>query len=145
MLDAMAQCPEPVAITGPAGSAALFHCNLMHGCGHNLSQHARWHAYTAFSTVANQARTVDQPGPIWVRGADFTPLKVVADDALVSKAKDPCVNKRLGRDAHAARATAFVSALSGEPSRICRESGTITCQQDPRQEHDGVPADSHGS
>ncbi|MFT5129032.1 MAG: ectoine hydroxylase [Rhodothermales bacterium] len=47
ILKAMAECPEPVAVTGPPGSAALFHCNLMHGSSHNLSKHARWHSYTA--------------------------------------------------------------------------------------------------
>jgi ectoine hydroxylase len=84
MLKAMARCPEPVAVTGAPGTAALFHCNLMHGSGHNLSKHARWHAYTAFNTVANHARSVYKPRPLWVRGGEFTPLQLVEDDAVVA-------------------------------------------------------------
>lgn len=52
----------------------------MHGSGHDLSQHARWHACTAFK----QACTADKARPIWVRGADFTPLQMVAGDAVVA-------------------------------------------------------------
>jgi ectoine hydroxylase len=87
MQQAMAKCPEPVAVTGPPGTAALFHCNLMHGSGHNLSKHPRWHAYTAFNTAANHARDVQKPRPEWVRGSNFTPLRMVADDAILAKAQ----------------------------------------------------------
>lgn len=87
MLRTMADCPDPVAVTGPPGTAALFHCNLMHGSGHNLSRNGRWHAYVAFNTVANRARAVAQPRPEWVRGSDFTPLQTVADDAIVAAAQ----------------------------------------------------------
>lgn len=87
MLKAMAECPDPIAVTGPPGTAALFHCNLMHGSGHNLSKNPRWHAYTAFNTVANHARAVEKPRPVWVRGADFTPLQTVADDAILGQAE----------------------------------------------------------
>jgi ectoine hydroxylase len=84
MLDAMQRCPDPVAVTGPPGTGALFHCNLMHASGHNLSRHSRWHAYTAFNTVANRARPVAKTRPEWVRGTDFTPLAEVEDDAILA-------------------------------------------------------------
>lgn len=86
MLEAMAQCPPPVAITGQPGDGALFHCNLFHGSGHNLSANPRWHSYVAFNTVDNRARPVEKPRPEWVRGTDFTPLAVVADDAMLARA-----------------------------------------------------------
>ena len=87
VLKAMEDCPDPVAVTGPPGTAALFHCNLIHGSGHNLSKNSRWHAYTVFNTVANHARQVESPRPVWVRGADFTPLEMVADDAILALAQ----------------------------------------------------------
>lgn len=87
MLEAMATCPDPVAVTGPPGTAALFHCNLMHGSGHNLSANPRWHAYTAYNTVANHARAVAKPRPERVRGSDFTPLETVSDDAILAAAQ----------------------------------------------------------
>lgn len=84
VLERMAECPPPVAITGPPGTAALFHCNLMHGSGHNLSARPRWHSYIAYNTVANRARAVEAPRPEWVRGTDFTPLREVEDDAILA-------------------------------------------------------------
>ena len=83
MLAAMTECPAPVAVTGPPGTAALFHCNLFHGSGHNLSMNARWHTYVCFNTCENHARPVTEPRPEWVRGTDFTPLEAVADNAIV--------------------------------------------------------------
>src|SRR5690242_4840729 len=40
----MQACPPPVAVTGRAGMAAIFHCNLMHASGHNLADRDRWQA-----------------------------------------------------------------------------------------------------
>jgi len=82
MLRAMAELPPPVAVTGRPGTAALFHCNLFHGSGHNLSPNPRWHTYVAYNTCENHARPVGEPRPEWVRGTDFTPLEPVADDAI---------------------------------------------------------------
>lgn len=87
VLETMKASPPPVAVTGPPGTAALFHCNLMHGSGHNLSPNSRWHAYVAFNTVANQARAVDKPRPEWVRGTDVTPLRAVPDEAILGEAQ----------------------------------------------------------
>ena len=33
----LAASPDPVPITGTAGTAAIFHCNTLHASGHNLS------------------------------------------------------------------------------------------------------------
>lgn len=44
---------DPVPITGKAGTVVLFHANLVHGSGHNMSAHARWHLYIVYNSVSN--------------------------------------------------------------------------------------------
>ena len=77
---------EPVAITGKPGSLTLFHCNLLHASGHNLSANDRWQAYFCYNTVANRPEDVEKPRPDWVRSRNWAPLKMVPDDALTKGA-----------------------------------------------------------
>ncbi|MSP04021.1 MAG: hypothetical protein EXR05_01970 [Acetobacteraceae bacterium] len=37
MIDVMRVSPPPVPVTGKAGTAVLFHCNVLHASGHDLS------------------------------------------------------------------------------------------------------------
>ena len=83
MREVMAKHADPVAITGRAGSAVVFHCNLLHASGHNLSPFDRWHAFLSFNTVANQPHKVDNPRPEYVRSTNWTPLILGADQPIV--------------------------------------------------------------
>jgi ectoine hydroxylase len=74
--------PPPVALSGRPGMAAIFHCNLMHASGHNLSAEDRWQAYLCYNTVANRPRDVENPRPDWVRSRNWTPLETMPDAAL---------------------------------------------------------------
>jgi ectoine hydroxylase len=85
----IAEHGEPVAITGKAGSLTLFHCNLMHASGHNLSASDRWQAYFCYNTCANRPRDVEKPRPDWVRSRNWAPLQVVADDAITKSTLVP--------------------------------------------------------
>lgn len=78
----MRECPPPVAVTGKAGLAAIFHCNLMHASGHNLSAEDRWQAYFCYNTVANRPREVENPRPDYVRSRNWTALAPVGEDAI---------------------------------------------------------------
>ena len=80
---------EPVAITGKAGSLTVFDCNLMHASGHNLSANDRWQAYFCYNTCANRPMDVEKPRPDYVRSTNWTPLRQVADDAMVKAAMVP--------------------------------------------------------
>lgn len=82
----LAACPPPVAVTGQPGMAAIFHCNLMHASGHNLSAEDRWQAYFCYNTVGNRPRDVENARPDYVRSRNWTPLTRVADDALRDRA-----------------------------------------------------------
>ena len=79
MKDAMRALPDPVPVTGPPGTAALFHCNLLHASGHNLSATDRWHAYFCFNACANRPRDVENPRPDYVRSTDWRPMAAGAD------------------------------------------------------------------
>ena len=71
--------PAPVAVTGPPGTAALFHCNLLHASGHNLSGEDRWQAYFCFNACANRPEDVPEPRPDYVRSQDWRPMAAGAD------------------------------------------------------------------
>jgi ectoine hydroxylase len=82
----MAESAPPVAVTGRAGMAAIFHCNLMHASGHNLSAEDRWQAYFCYNTVANRPLDVDNARPDHVRSRNWAPLTPVAEDAILEAA-----------------------------------------------------------
>ena len=80
----IARCPDPVPLTGKAGTAAIFHCNNMHASGHNLSAKDRWQAYFCYNTVANRPTDVDNPRPDYVRSRNWTPMTLEPEDGIVS-------------------------------------------------------------
>lgn len=82
MKEMMRASPPPVAVSGRAGMAAIFHCNLMHASGHNLSPIDRWQAYLCYNTVANRPIDVEDPRPDYVRSRNWTPLTLTSDRAL---------------------------------------------------------------
>ena len=85
MRKAMALYPEPVSVTGAAGTAVVFHCNLLHASGHNLSPIDRWHAFMCFNTVANHPQPVEDPRPDYVRSTNWNKL-VLGDNSPISNA-----------------------------------------------------------
>lgn len=75
--------PKAVAITGGPGTAVLFHCNVVHGSGHNLTQNDRWHVYVAYNRCANRPDPVPQsPRPDYVVSRNYAPLAMGAGDRL---------------------------------------------------------------
>ena len=58
-------------ITGEPGDVLFFHCNLLHGSGHNMSPLPRKTFIVADNDVANQPRPVENPRPDWVVARDF--------------------------------------------------------------------------
>lgn len=74
MIEVLRSSPPPVPLVGPAGSAALFHCNLLHASGHNLSAEDRWHIYISFNACANAPAFGPQSRPDWVVSRNTRPL-----------------------------------------------------------------------
>ena len=86
----MERSPEPVAITGKPGTVVFFHCNILHGSGHNMSRHDRWQVYFVYNCVANHPLDVANPRPDYVRSTNWAPLRVESDDML---ARQPILAK----------------------------------------------------
>jgi ectoine hydroxylase len=85
VISVLKESPSPVAITGPAGTAVLFHCNLLHASGHNLSPEDRWHIYISFNACANAPRFTEKSRPDWVVSRNTRPLPIEADDAILER------------------------------------------------------------
>ena len=82
VIAAMERFGDPVAITGEPGTVVLFHPNLVHGSGHNMSRYPRWHIYTVYNRVANRPPVRENARPEWVVARDTTPLVMGSDEAI---------------------------------------------------------------
>lgn len=82
LVELLDQLPKPVALAGPPGTVAVFHCNVLHASGHNLSPKNRWQIYIVYNQVANRPNDVENPRPDYVRSVNFEPLRIEDDTAL---------------------------------------------------------------
>src|SRR2546430_2554935 len=80
------QSEKPVPTVGPAGTAVLFHCNLLHASGHNLSAEDRWHIYISFNACANAPQFGPNSRPDWVVSRNTGPLPVENDAGVLHAA-----------------------------------------------------------
>ena len=74
-----------VAPKGPAGSVLMFHGNLVHASGSNLTPWSRWIVYLSVNRCDNAIRRLKRP--TWIANHDFTPIEMVADGALLDYAR----------------------------------------------------------
>ena len=74
-----------VAPKGPPGSALLFHGNLVHASGSNLTPWSRWIVYLSLNRCDNAIRRFKRP--TWIANRDFTPIETLPDDCLVEFAR----------------------------------------------------------
>ncbi|MGQ0676904.1 MAG: phytanoyl-CoA dioxygenase family protein [Rhodospirillales bacterium] len=79
-----------VAHKGPPGSMLLFHGNLVHASGSNLTPWSRWIVYLSLNRCDNAIRRFKRP--TWIANRDFAPIELLADDCLLR-------SKRQGRTA----------------------------------------------
>ena len=89
MLEVLRSSPPPVPIVGPAGTCVLFHRNLLHASGHNLSAEDRWHIYISFNACANAPKFTAQSRADWVVSRNTAPLPIEADDAILNSGTEP--------------------------------------------------------
>src|SRR5438094_1326812 len=79
VIEVLKHSPAPVPIVGPAGTCVLFHCNLLHASGHNLSAEDRWHIYISFNACANAPKFTEKSRPDWVVSRNTKPLPIGPD------------------------------------------------------------------
>jgi ectoine hydroxylase len=69
-----------IAPKGKAGSAMLFHCNLVHASPSNMSPHDRTIVYLSLCHVDNHIRRFKRAE--WIAHRDFAPIESLDDDCL---------------------------------------------------------------
>ncbi len=74
MIELMEEHGDPVAITGEPGTAVIFHPNIVHGSGHNMSPRARWQMYFVYNRQDNRPDDVQNPRPEYVCSRLFEPV-----------------------------------------------------------------------
>ncbi|MBC5810442.1 MAG: phytanoyl-CoA dioxygenase family protein [Candidatus Eremiobacteraeota bacterium] len=83
MIEVLANSPKPVAIEGGPGTAVLFHCKMIHGSGHNLAGHDRWHCYMAYNPSKNRPNPIPKNArPDYVVSQNYAPLQLTESDSL---------------------------------------------------------------
>ena len=65
---------------GPAGSMMMFHCNLVHASGSNLTPWNRTIVYLSLNSCQNHIRRFHRPE--YIAHRDFTPIQCLPDDCL---------------------------------------------------------------
>ena len=80
---ALKQGRKPVAITGCPGDAVLFHCNLLHSSGQNLSAEDRRQVYFCYNPTNNRPREVDNPRPEYARSTNWEPVQLEENASLL--------------------------------------------------------------
>jgi len=86
VIEVLKSSPPPVPLIGPAGTAALFHCNLLHASGHNLTAEDRWHIYVSFNACANAPAFGPQSRPDWVVSRNTRALPLEDDAGVLTAA-----------------------------------------------------------
>lgn len=71
----MEEYGDPVPIVGKPGTAVMFHPNLLHGSGHNMSPRSRWHMYYVYNRLDNKVEDVPEPRPEYVCSRTFKPVR----------------------------------------------------------------------
>lgn len=86
MIDVLRASPPPVPVIGKAGTAVLFHCNVLHASGHNLSAEDRWHIYISCNAVANKPNLGSNARPDYVVSRNWTPLEMAEEGGILQAA-----------------------------------------------------------
>ncbi len=74
---------KPVAITGVAGTTVIFHSNMVHGSGHNMSPRDRRQVYVVYNPVSNKPLPVEKPRGDHVCSRNVAPIAMGDDDAIL--------------------------------------------------------------
>lgn len=76
----------PVPVLGRAGTTVIFHSNLVHGSGHNMSQRDRRQVYLVYNPQANRPRDIANPRPEFVCSRECRPVRAGRDDGILAAA-----------------------------------------------------------
>ena len=75
---------KPVPILGSAGSVVLFHCNLIHGSGHNMSARDLRQIYIAYNPMANKPLTPEKAQSDFEGSHSHAPIAMGRDEDILT-------------------------------------------------------------
>ena len=78
---------KPIAVCGAAGTVAVFHSNVIHGSGHNMSARDRRQLYVVYNPVANKQRPVPNPRGDFVASRNHAPIRLGEDSDVLACAR----------------------------------------------------------
>jgi len=84
MIEITRKLGDPVPVVGEPGTVAIFHANMIHGSGHNMSPHARWQIYLVYNPLSNPLGKVAKPRPDWQANRKAEPLHALGRPAITS-------------------------------------------------------------
>ena len=76
----------PIAVCGAAGTVAVFHSNIIHGSGHNMSGRDRRQLYIVYNPVANKPQSVTKPRADHVCSINHAPIRLGGDEGILAAA-----------------------------------------------------------
>jgi ectoine hydroxylase len=83
-LAAVLERTPPVPVLGRAGTTVIFHSNLVHGSGHNMSSRDRRQVYLVYNPLANRPAEVGSPRPEFVCSRACVPVTPGLDGDLLA-------------------------------------------------------------
>jgi len=88
MISMCGELGEPVPVVGEAGTVVMFHPDLVHGSGHNMSPRPRWQLYVVYNADTNRPHPVEQPRPEY-KAARRTPALRPSERAIAARVPEP--------------------------------------------------------
>lgn len=77
---------KALPVDGPAGTVAFFHCNVIHGSGHNMSHRDRRQEYIIFNRVSNKPAPEDRIRGDYLSSENQAPIPFGPEDGILSAA-----------------------------------------------------------
>jgi len=88
MIEIAERLGDPVAVTGSPGTMVLFHANMIHGSGHNMSPRPRWQVYLVYNALSNVLGPVPKPRPDYQANRKAERLKMSGQGRLTEAARE---------------------------------------------------------
>jgi ectoine hydroxylase len=83
MVEIVGRLGEPVAVTGEPGTVVIFHGDMIHGSGHNMSIHSRWILYIVFSALSNAPQAVAKPRADFQAARNAPPVRMLEAESIL--------------------------------------------------------------
>lgn len=84
---------KAVPVSGAAGTVAMFHCNVVHGSGHNMSSRDRRQLYVVYNPTANAPAESARIRGDHLSSGNQTPLAAGPEDGVLTAVRQSALEK----------------------------------------------------